>query len=307
MRRITIGLLLLGGLLLAGCGRQEPPVIPTVAQLPSVTPLPAATATPVEPSATPLPKASATPLPTTAALTEEQFFTSTPVEETGEPGESLSPTPTPDTLPTGTPGDAATPAPCSAAALEARLGALDREALSAEHEAYLARLREAAGEAGGWTLVNEPDPLAGTFSADALPLGSLRYRRGEAEALILVTAMVGDLLDYYSDCIAGEAYLRQGDISELATVTIEPLEMGRRAIRATISEPVIDLSVTPGGGETPTPGGEVTTTQYVVLTEDTLIQLLIIPALDQALGRPSLSPEEAEALLAALVEIAEKM
>ncbi|NPV67289.1 MAG: hypothetical protein HPY64_09120 [Anaerolineae bacterium] len=293
MRRV-IRLLLISGLLLTGCAGQQPPVIPTVARLPTVTPLPVDPATPAPPTASPLP----------AARITEQFFTPTPAEETGESDESLPPTPTPDILPADSAGKA-TPAPCSAAALEARLNALDRVALSAEHEVYLARLRTAAREVGGWRLVDETDPLAGTFSADALPLGSLRYQRGDAEALILVTAMVGDLLDYYSECIAEEAYLRQGDISERATVTIEPLQIGRRAIRATIAEPVIDLSVTPAAGEVSTPTGEVTmTTQYLVLTEDALIQLLIIPALDQALGRPSLSAEEAEALLVALVEAA---
>ncbi len=294
MRRM-IRLLLVSGLLLAGCASQQPPVIPTVARLPTVTPLPEESATPAPPTASPLP----------AARTGEQFFTPTPVEEAGRSDEPPPATPTPDAL---SPDSAsrATPFPCSAAALEARLNALDRVALSAEHEVYLAHLRTTAREIGGWTLVNETDPLAGTFSADALPLGSLRYRRGEAEALILVTAMVGDLLDYYSDCIAEEAYLRQGDISEQATVTIAPLALGRRAIRATIAEPVIDLSVTPAAGETPAPAGAVaTTTRYLVLTDDALIQLLIIPALDQALGRPSLSQEDAEALLAALVEAAE--
>lgn len=297
MRRL-IRLLLVSGLLLAGCAAQQPPVIPTVARLPTVTPLPTKSATSAPPTVSPQP----------AALTGEQFFTPTPVEKTGESEESRPATPTPDMLPTDTPPVAATPIPCSAAALEARLNALDRVALSAEHEVYLAHLRATAREIDGWMLVNETDPLAGTFSADALPLGSLRYRRGETEALILVTAMVGDLLDYYSDCIAEEAYLRQGDISEQATMTIASLALGRRAIRAAIAEPVIDLSVTPVAGETPAPADAVTTTtRYLVLTDDALIQLLIIPALDQALGRPSLSLEEAEALLAALVEAAESL
>lgn len=269
--RIMLTLMIAAGLL-AACGPGEPPVIPTLAQLPSVTPAPP-TAEPVASATEASPVASATP-PTTAL--EESFTTETPADDPA-PAATLATTasPTPDALPTARPTE---PVACSAGALEALLLKLDAEELSAGQEGYMARLRAGAAEVGGWALIDAPDPLAGTTSADALPLGSLRYERAGQEALVLVSAMIPEVQGYYRECISAEAYVRQGDVSATAEVALETLAMGEQAVRVTVAEPALD--------EAGAPTGELltTTTLTLVLTEDALLQIMIIPALDEALG-----------------------
>lgn len=292
--RITITLLSVA-LLLAACGPGEPPVIPTLAQLPSVTPAPPTAEPPAEPTTEASPAAATAP---TTAL-DESFVTETPAEDAAP--EATLPTttsPTPDALPTARPTE---PVACSAGALEALLLELDAEELSAGQEGYMARLRAAAAEPGDWALIDAPDPLAGTTSADALPLGSLRYERAGQEALVLVSAMIPEVQDYYRECISAEAYVRQSDVSETAEVALETLELGEQAVRVTVAEPVLD--------EDGAPTGEMltSTTLYLVLTEDALLQIMSIPTLDEALGREPVTPADAEALLADLVETVEAL
>lgn len=326
MRRVTIiPVLTVLVLLLAACAGAEPPVIPTVAQLPTVTPIPptatvtplAATAAPVEATAAPptatetsQPEATveATTVPETTAL--EEFTTATPAEDATLAPAPITPSPTPDRLPEDTPATTtpvddtdpeSDPEPCGALTLEDILLTLDPEELSATHEGYMARLRDAAVDVADWTLVDEPDPLAGTTSADALPLGSLRYQRPDGEALVLVSAMIPEVEDYYTECIAEEAFVRQGDISETATLTLDTLALGEQAVRVVVEEPMLDDE-----GE---PTGEMVTitTLYLVLAEDALLQYSSIPALDEALGRDPVSQDDAEALLLALVEVVDDL
>ncbi|MBN2470515.1 MAG: hypothetical protein JXN59_07315, partial [Anaerolineae bacterium] len=277
-RNLTITLMLLVGLL-AGCGPGESPVIPTVAQLPTVTPAPPTAL----PAPTELPAATEAPAPTKPAATatdsalttalDDPFLTATPAEEAEETAPAPDTTsPTPDALPTTPPAE---PVACSAGALEALLLELDTDELKAGQEGYMARLREAAAEVGDWTLADAPDPLAGTSSADALPLGSLRYQQAGQELMVLVSAMIPEVQAYYRECITEEAYVRQGDVSATAEVTLETRDLGEQAVQVTVAEPAL--------AEDGTPTGEMltTTTLYLVLTEDALLQVMIIPALDE--------------------------
>lgn len=304
MRRVTIvPILAVLVILLAACAEADPPVIPTVAQLPSVTPAPPTAAVTAEPEATAA-SVEATSAPETTAL--EDFTTATPGDEETLAPAPVTPTPTPDRLPdevtpSMVPEDDAGPETCSALALEDILLALDQDELSAAHEGYMARLRDGADALAGWTLVDEPDPLAGTTSADALPLGSLRYQRPDGEALVLVSAMIPEVEDYYTDCIAEEAFVRQGDISETATLMLDTLALGDQAVRVVVEEPALDEDGQPTGEQI------TITTLYLVLTQDALIQYSSIPALDEALGREPVSQDDAEALLAALVDAVESL
>ncbi|GAB4572194.1 MAG: hypothetical protein Kow0077_10900 [Anaerolineae bacterium] len=294
-KRIGLGLLVMS-LALAACST-PPPVVPTLAQLPSVTPPPTFTPLP-PPTATPLSPSDIPQTPADAPTEGAPFVTDTPDGQDEPTAAPIFTTPTPESFPSALGGGS--PAPCSAQILEAQLLELDLETLSAAHEAFMAALRAALAAPPalpeGWVLVDEPDPLAGTMSADALPLGSLRFRRGSSEMLVLVSAMHPEVRDFYSACIGEEAYLRQGDVSEQAVIELAPLAFGQQAVRAQIEEPVLDEAGTPTG-ET------LSTALTLVLTDNALIQTLSIPTLDETLGREPVSDVDADALLAALVGI----
>jgi hypothetical protein len=222
MRRMILivpGLILLAGLL-TGCGGDTAVVVPTVAELPTVTP-------------TTIPADTATPLPTDAP---EPFFTPTPVEGEQDSTESGLPSPTPDTL-----DDASAPVvdsgPCGADALATALADLDQAALADSHTAFMADLREAAAALDDWVLAGNPDPLSGSGATDVLPRASLRYRRGDTqEAFMLVSPAPDSVRDWLVDCLADEGYFRAGDVSAEAAISIEPLALGDSATLTTITE-----------------------------------------------------------------------
>ncbi|GEM_PF-2697788 len=294
MRRTMIVLILTAlGLLAAACQPASQPV-PTVAQLPTVTPTPTASPTP-PPTAIP-------------------FFTPTPaeVEPTGADaketpsaaGAESSPapaTPTPESLVSA--DESGGGGVCSAVAIEEALTGVDVEALRDDLDAFMDDLRGALADLmlAGWTLAGEPDPLSGTAVTDALPLASLRFRRGgDQEAQILVSRAGGALRDFLAGCIGVEEYFRVGGMSAEATIAVEPIDLGDTGTLAVLVEPV-DVEA----GDTGL--SELTTEIYSVMVGDTLIQFVNIPALDEAVGRTPVSQEDAFALLEALVALLERL
>ncbi len=280
-RMILPGLLMVLGMLLAGCG-SEPVVIPTVAQLPTVTPV------------------------------EEVFFTPTPVVmpetgetpsggdaenlgEGGEPGPALA-TPTPETL--ADQGGGGSDGPCAQAEMDVLLAEADLGALRADLDAFMAGLRERAAVLGEWTLSDEPDPFAGEGTGGTLPLASLRYRRGEQQAAnVLVMRTSGALRDFMDVCLEDAAYFREGDFSARTTVTVERLGIGDHGAVATVVEPV--------DPETSDTGlAEWRTEIYAVLIGDTVIQYINIPAMDEAMGLTPVSRSDVILLLSGLVDAA---
>lgn len=268
MRHQTMtGLLLaLAIALLAGCGGGEAPVIPTVAELPTVTP------------------------------TEEVFVTPTPADEV--PPTEIAPTVAPD-LPTPTPiaggtGDTVE-GPCSPANLDVILAGLDNAALRADLDSFSTALRAAAVTVGEWTLTDVPDPFAGT-TEDTLPIARLTYARGGTQqAAILVIPAPDTVRALYNDCLTEQSFFREGDISASATVTVEPLAIGDLGVVATIVEPV-DAEASDTGVS------EWVTDVYVVLSGDKLYQFINIPAFDAAMGLEPINRADAVDLLSGIVE-----
>jgi hypothetical protein len=281
---LGIGLALGLVLLLAGCGGRAAPVIPTVAQLPTVTPTEEIFFTPTPAELTPV-EVTAAPgeAPEGSRATEEAGGS-----DVGGPSTTL-PSPTPETMAEGEP----TGGPCSTADLDTVLAAVDLAALRADLDTFAARLRDAAAVIGDWSLSTEPDPLAG--EGTGLPLASLRYNRSSGQqAVILVTRATGMLREHYDACLPVEAFFREGDVSAEATVTIETLGIGDRGVLATIVEPVDpELSST---GIT-----ALSTQVYAVLIGDTLIRYVNIPALAEVMGQPPVSRSDALLLLSGLV------
>jgi hypothetical protein len=278
MRHVTFTSVLLAvGLAITGCGDSGPQTVPTLAQLPTVT------ATTAPPAATAAP---------TDAPTEEVFFTPTPADDQIDPALA---TPTPITESGGTTSEQS--GECSPAALNAALNNVDLAALSAQHTTFMTTLREAAAAIDDWGLSNIPDPLSGMAAIDSLPMASLRYQRDETqEAFLLVSPAPENIRGFFSGCISDAAYFRQGDVPENAMITIETLALGDRSSLATIIEPV-DTEAGDSGIE------ELSTEIYSVVTGNTLLQAISIPALDEAMGQTPLSREETEALLNGLIAV----
>lgn len=268
----TMFLVIAAVALLVACGGEPTQLIPTVAQLP----------TPTDAPPTDIP-------PTGVPPTEEIFFTPTPGT-----GPEVFATPTP----LGEVSDPASTGPCGLNELEAALNGIDTDELQANHDSFLADFREAAVEAGGWTLSGEPDPLAGVATTNAVPVSSLRYRQGDnQEALILISPAPDALRAFYETCISmGDYYRAVGSLSEQATLTIEPLVALPAGVLVTVVEPAEDAGDT---GIT-----EFVIEAYTILAGNVLFEYTSIPAFDEIEGRDPVAREDAEALLGALVDIA---
>ncbi len=281
---ITAGILLaLATALLVGCGGGAAPVIPTVAQLPTVTP------------------------------TEEVFFTPTPADEvppseappatgpalgatsTGENGSPALPTPTPISAGNGE----IVEGPCGPAEQDAALAGagLDLAALRTDLDAFAAALGTAAATVGEWTLSDAPDPFAGSMGGD-LPLARLSYQRGGIQqAAILVMPAPEALQALYNECLNEETFFREGDLSAEATITIEPLGIGDVGAVATIVEP-LDPEASDTGS------ADFTTEMFIVLSGDKLFRFINIPAFDEAMGLDPISRGDVLVLLSAVVNAA---
>jgi len=263
-------------------------VVPTAAQLPSPTP---------QPTSAPTDEVFFTPTPTGEALPSGENggsggATQVPTQAGGEsPGAFASPTPETEEVLGTEESILAESGPCSGAEMQAALAQSDLSALRAELDAFMERLRLAAGTLGDWTLSGEPDPLAGVVAPNALPIAQLRYRRGEAEEMIfLVSLAPGAIGSFLRGCISTEAFYRQADVPDGALLTLEPLSIGDQGVLVTITVPtspeIVEAEM-----------GNITTTVGAVLVGDRYVQYI-----GAAPFATTTSQEDALALLAAVVE-----
>ncbi len=270
--RHVIAMILLGTLL-TGCGA-PPPLIPTVAQLP----------TPTDSPIPPVAISSPTALP--------------PAETPSGPAPTEPPPASPisTTAPGAAPAATLAPAeagPCGPIALSEALAGLDLAALTDALTDLQDHLRTAAVGLPGWTLTASLTPTADE-AAEASPLAGLRFGREGQEALVLLIPAPEALDDFYAGCLADPDFYRTGDVAADAAITVEPLPALDGGVLAVIAQ-MVEM----GAGDPV----EMITEVYTMRSDDVLLQVVSIPVLDQMLGRIPLSRGEVEGLLTALAQM----
>lgn len=286
MRCFRLLVTVLAALLLVACQPSAPQTIPTAAQLPTTTPQP--TLLPTEEAFfTPTPSGEAAPSGETGGAGEA---TASPTEAGGSAPEGFA-SPTPEGE--GALGAASTDG-CGEADFQAVLAGQDVNALRADLDAFVERLRAAAGTLGAWSLDTAPDPLQGAALPGELPLARLRYQTADGqEAIFLVSLAPGAAGDFLRGCIASEGFYRRGDLPDNTVIAVEPLDLGDVGALATFTVPTSPEIAAADMGN-------ITTHLAVVLAGDRYMQYV---SSEPFAGTPT-PQEDALALMGALVDAA---
>ncbi|MBN1964380.1 MAG: hypothetical protein JW910_07025 [Anaerolineae bacterium] len=329
MRRpLIMSLLLAAGLLLIACQPQEI-VIPTAAQLPTITPTPTEARTEeafVTDTPLPMPEVSTdTPLPQpdvstdiTPLATEPPPDTAVPSDPGGAPPAEAGSgtglilvTPTPETLNdpvgpvlSGGPGGPGVGAlQCSQAEINAVLtNNSDVAALRADLQTLVEQLPVAASTVGEWVVDPAYDSFANAADAD-LPVATIRYTRaadtGQQEMLVRLWLTDDSLRSLFNRCLTDDILFVQqgGELGVPAAVTLESLPLGDAAAVGRLVLPANSPDMA-GAGIT-----EFQADVYFVLRGYLVAQYVNPGQAAQFTGGVVVSETDAQAMLAALVDV----